>query len=81
MINLNKVLTQDCSMTCLDPNGNPVIYKSYQQWEWAIIRLNTFRGVWEIQRVGALEKLTPEWDRLSNGRMKSIYALSQFKAN
>jgi hypothetical protein len=79
MLNLNKasILTRYQVMTCVDPDGKTITYKSHEQWPYTIlIRHN--RGHWVVFKVGSADFITPIWNTKLAGSQSSRYALRSF---
>ena len=79
MLNTTKPLIQNQLMTCIDPNGVTIEYKSFQQWAYAILMLDS-RGHWVVYKAGDADFITPIWNAKSEGFRSAHYALRSFTA-
>ena len=77
MLDNKDVLTQDQMMTCLDPDGNFIIYKSFQQWDYALLRKG-LDNKWAVAFVGSRESMRELFIKKTAAPSRISYSVAGF---
>lgn len=77
MLNVTKPLVQNQIMTCIDPNGVTIEFKSYQQWPYVILMKHN-RGHWVVYKAGDSDFITPIWNKKITSSQADKYAIRSF---